>query len=314
MTRRYTKPFGEARGSTLASWPDDKGFLGKPADAETGLTHIGAREYDPTIGRFLSADPVFAPDDHESLNGYAYANNTPVTKSDPTGLRPITACEQGCSDGHGGTYRDHLSPNGNGGWTYHSTATYVTRVNIKGVGNGTIFTTVTTVGGYRGVKVVFKKGPDPKQEDKGQCNGCWAMGTNPHYDRNANDIPDSGKLATWQKVILGVAFAVAAAVAVAPVAVEGALACLAAVIVCAEGAAEVISGGAGVSATSVWAAGGAKGAGYRNLMEADDVFGLNAAKALPKEGFYDVAIHGSKTDFGKSIDSWSKGTRERIGS
>ncbi|MGW0087327.1 family 78 glycoside hydrolase catalytic domain [Streptomyces sp. NPDC003393] len=74
-------------------WPDDKGFLGKPADTDTGLTRIGAREYDPTTGRFLSVDPVLAPDDHESLNGYAYANNTPVTKSDSSGKRPLSGCE-----------------------------------------------------------------------------------------------------------------------------------------------------------------------------------------------------------------------------
>ncbi|WP_240361051.1 RHS repeat-associated core domain-containing protein [Streptomyces clavuligerus] len=24
----------------------------------TGLTHLGAREYDPSIGRFISADPL----------------------------------------------------------------------------------------------------------------------------------------------------------------------------------------------------------------------------------------------------------------
>ncbi|MFE2534958.1 RHS repeat-associated core domain-containing protein [Streptomyces sp. NPDC059371] len=108
VTRRYTKPFGETRGTTPSTWPDDKGFLGKPADADTGLTHIGAREYDPASGRFLSADPILAPSDHESLNGYSYANNTPVTLSDPTGLRPVTPCEHGCSDGHGGSTVDRL--------------------------------------------------------------------------------------------------------------------------------------------------------------------------------------------------------------
>ncbi len=59
VTRRYTKPFGEARGATPPTWPDDKGFLGKPADTSTGLTYVGAREYDPATGRFLSVDPVF---------------------------------------------------------------------------------------------------------------------------------------------------------------------------------------------------------------------------------------------------------------
>ncbi|MFH8475920.1 DddA-like double-stranded DNA deaminase toxin [Streptomyces sp. NPDC018000] len=86
VTKRYTTPFGSTRGATPTTWPDDKGFLGKPADTTTGLTHIGAREYDPTIGQFISVDPVLALEQHQSLNGYAYANNTPVTSADPTGL------------------------------------------------------------------------------------------------------------------------------------------------------------------------------------------------------------------------------------
>ncbi|MFG2677365.1 RHS repeat-associated core domain-containing protein [Streptomyces sp. NPDC048445] len=85
-TKRYTTPFGANRGTAPTAWPDDKGFLGKPADTTTGLTHIGAREYDPGIGQFISVDPVLALDQHQSLNGYSYANNTPVTSSDPTGL------------------------------------------------------------------------------------------------------------------------------------------------------------------------------------------------------------------------------------
>ncbi|MFF5573951.1 RHS repeat-associated core domain-containing protein [Streptomyces luteogriseus] len=70
----------------VAGWKTLKAFLGKPADASTGLTHVGAREYDPSIGQFISVDPILAVDQHQSLNGYAYANNTPVTFSDPTGL------------------------------------------------------------------------------------------------------------------------------------------------------------------------------------------------------------------------------------
>ncbi|WP_426570362.1 RHS repeat-associated core domain-containing protein [Streptomyces canus] len=156
VTRRYTKPFGESRGATPPAWPDDKGFLGKPADADTGLTHIGARAYDPATGRFLSVDPILAPEDHESLNGYAYANNTPVTKSDPSGLRPITNCEYGCSDGKGGTYHDHLESNGKGGYTYHSTHTYTVKVPVT----GTMTVTVKTTGRFI-ASVTYKKGPEP---------------------------------------------------------------------------------------------------------------------------------------------------------
>ncbi|MFJ3594866.1 RHS repeat domain-containing protein [Streptomyces sp. NPDC090231] len=86
VTKRYTGPFGAPRGPEPTTWPDDKAFLGKPADRSTGLTHVGAREYDPGLGQFISVDPVLSLDQHQSLNGYSYASNTPVTASDPTGL------------------------------------------------------------------------------------------------------------------------------------------------------------------------------------------------------------------------------------
>ncbi|MGW1591421.1 RHS repeat-associated core domain-containing protein [Streptomyces sp. NPDC002386] len=84
-----------------ASWPDDKAFLGKPADGTTGLTHVGAREYDPTLGQFISVDPVLSLDQHQSLNGYSYAGNTPVTQSDPTGLCFADVCGVGTPKGDG---------------------------------------------------------------------------------------------------------------------------------------------------------------------------------------------------------------------
>lgn len=86
VTKRYFTPFGEARNGGTGTWLDDKAFLGMTADDDTGLTHVGAREYDPSIGRFISVDPLLMLDQHQSLNGYVYANNTPVTVSDPSGL------------------------------------------------------------------------------------------------------------------------------------------------------------------------------------------------------------------------------------
>lgn len=43
-------------------------------------------EYDTTLGQFIGVDPLLMPDQPQSLNGYVYANNNPVTFSDPTGL------------------------------------------------------------------------------------------------------------------------------------------------------------------------------------------------------------------------------------
>lgn len=93
VTKRHMDPFGAERGKpTGQQWPDDKGFLGKTDDTTTGLTHIGAREYDATIGQFISADPLLSLDQPQSLNGYNYANDNPVSGSDPSGLG---ACMQG---------------------------------------------------------------------------------------------------------------------------------------------------------------------------------------------------------------------------
>ncbi|NUK67357.1 RHS repeat-associated core domain-containing protein [Streptomyces lunaelactis] len=105
VTKRYTTPFGAPRGTASPSWPDDKGFIGKPSDKTTGLTHIGAREYDPGIGQFISVDPVLAVDQHQSLNGYAYANQNPATQSDPTGkwIDDGTGHSEPRDDGNGGT-------------------------------------------------------------------------------------------------------------------------------------------------------------------------------------------------------------------
>ncbi|MET8140939.1 RHS repeat-associated core domain-containing protein [Sphaerisporangium sp. NPDC005288] len=83
--RRFT-PFGQMRGAQPAYWPGERGFVGGTIDTSTALTHLGAREYDAEIGRFISVDPVFDDSDPQSWNGYAYADNKPVTSSDPTGL------------------------------------------------------------------------------------------------------------------------------------------------------------------------------------------------------------------------------------
>jgi hypothetical protein len=62
------------------------------------------------------ADPL-------QMNGYSYAKNSPISTSDPDGLRPITLCEMGCSDGDD-TYRDWMTPNGDGTWSYHYETTH----------------------------------------------------------------------------------------------------------------------------------------------------------------------------------------------
>ena len=89
VSRGRTLPFGAERGTPPSGWPTglDKGFVGGTKDP-TGLTHLGARDYDPAIGAFVSVDPVIDPADPQQLHPYAYAQHNPVTRSDPTGQWP----------------------------------------------------------------------------------------------------------------------------------------------------------------------------------------------------------------------------------
>ncbi|MFI9630867.1 RHS repeat domain-containing protein [Streptomyces sp. NPDC052042] len=95
LVQRRTLPFGGTRGTAPADWPGTKGFVGGTDDTETtGLTHLGAREYDPTLGRFISVDPLLETDKPQTLNGYAYATQNPATFADPSGLA-VPECLQG---------------------------------------------------------------------------------------------------------------------------------------------------------------------------------------------------------------------------
>ncbi|WP_417556219.1 RHS repeat-associated core domain-containing protein [Microbacterium sp.] len=85
MTRRWLDPFGSPRATTASGWSSNLGFLNAPASA-TGLTQLGARAYDPGLGRFVSVDPVLDAGNPRGVNAYAYAVNSPVSFSDPSGL------------------------------------------------------------------------------------------------------------------------------------------------------------------------------------------------------------------------------------
>ncbi|TDC73098.1 polymorphic toxin-type HINT domain-containing protein, partial [Streptomyces hainanensis] len=107
LTQRRTLPFGDIRGPTPSSWPSSRGFVGGVSD-ETGLTHLGAREYDPGLGRFISPDPVLVTNDPQQLNAYQYGANNPVSVSDPTGTM-LPECWSGqynCKNDRKGALKD----------------------------------------------------------------------------------------------------------------------------------------------------------------------------------------------------------------
>ncbi|MDH4236669.1 MAG: RHS repeat-associated core domain-containing protein [Nitrospira sp.] len=57
-------------------------YTGREFDAESGLYYYRARYYDPTMGRFLSEDPIASTG---GLNLYAYVGNDPLNWIDLSG-------------------------------------------------------------------------------------------------------------------------------------------------------------------------------------------------------------------------------------
>ena len=101
------QPYGEAKSTGATTSTTDytrNQWNGGDELAEFGLAHLGARVYDPAIGRFLSRDPLLAPQTAATSNPYAFAVNDPWNGADPSGLCLGAECD----------YLNSLSPFGVG--------------------------------------------------------------------------------------------------------------------------------------------------------------------------------------------------------
>ncbi|MEW2130137.1 RHS repeat-associated core domain-containing protein [Streptomyces sp. NPDC005435] len=101
ITRRRYTPFGQSR-ATGGDLPAglDRGFLGDSEDDSTGLSVLGARMYDASLGRFISPDAITTPYLPQNLNAYSYAINNPVAFTDPSGLCFADVCGVGTPKGN----------------------------------------------------------------------------------------------------------------------------------------------------------------------------------------------------------------------
>ncbi|WP_235570089.1 RHS repeat-associated core domain-containing protein [Lysobacter sp. Root916] len=83
IERTNYEPYGSPINKTI----NGIGYTGHVMDGATGLTYMQQRYYDPTLGRFLSVDPVSAVErgDLRLLNRYSYAYNNPYKFVDPDG-------------------------------------------------------------------------------------------------------------------------------------------------------------------------------------------------------------------------------------
>lgn len=82
-------PYGGVQQTWVGSYDPLAKFSGKERDTESGLDYFGARYYDRTQYRFISADPKLvlqtAQSDSQRWNLYSYCFNNPVSAFDPNG-------------------------------------------------------------------------------------------------------------------------------------------------------------------------------------------------------------------------------------
>jgi len=88
-------PFGDNAAdenpSGQGSFRYDLRFPGQQYDAETGLSYNMARDYDPTIGRYVESDPIGL---RGGVNTYSYVRSRPLTLTDPFGLKAQICCKK----------------------------------------------------------------------------------------------------------------------------------------------------------------------------------------------------------------------------
>jgi RHS repeat-associated protein len=99
IVRLSYNAFGLRRGEAWSGTPTSadmtdignttrRGFTSHEHLDNIGLIHMNGRAYDPTIGRFLSADPfVTEPFNPQNFNRYSYVNNRPLSWIDPSGFQ-----------------------------------------------------------------------------------------------------------------------------------------------------------------------------------------------------------------------------------
>jgi RHS repeat-associated protein len=86
-SRHY--PYGEERWRwpQEGTFPTEYRFTGQRIQSGLGLYFMGARQYDPALGRWISADTLVPdPANPQSFNRYAYVRNSPLRFVDPSAI------------------------------------------------------------------------------------------------------------------------------------------------------------------------------------------------------------------------------------
>ncbi|WP_269432061.1 DddA-like double-stranded DNA deaminase toxin, partial [Saccharothrix sp. ST-888] len=263
VTRRPTDPFGNPRGTQPdpATWAGDKGFVGGTKDDSTGLTNLGAREYQPTTGRFLNPDLLLDAASPQQWNGYAYSNNDPVNLSDPSGMHfeecsnGMYECEGGITPVEKGANYDNIVEENTRPHSSNVSSSATTRSNGAGSGGS---------GNGRGTK---------------KCGGGWISGTLCHA---SNGLTRTRNFTTDHPIVRAIVVMTIETVATTLCLSGGAAGAVA------TGGASAVAAAAGCGAVA-----GAIGAGLNNLLDGNADHSLEGQAKAVAGGAIEGAASGA---------------------
>jgi RHS repeat-associated protein len=97
MWTEVYEPFGSIRTETKNNNSAPTNFMKFTGEYQdpTGLYYLRARQYDPTIGRFATLDPLPPAIGKEYISSYAYADDRPTVLVDPSGMGSIAPSDDG---------------------------------------------------------------------------------------------------------------------------------------------------------------------------------------------------------------------------
>jgi RHS repeat-associated protein len=102
-------------GNPKKGSPGRYGWLGgmqRRSELPSGVVQMGARSYVPSLGRFISMDPLSGG----SANAYDYGNADPVNQVDPSGLKPWAFDQEGPCTGQIHVWSPKGNPRNRGGY------------------------------------------------------------------------------------------------------------------------------------------------------------------------------------------------------
>lgn len=189
VKRIISDSFGNTMVDTNERMQLPLGFAAALRDPDSGLLHMGLREYDPAVGRFTTPDPLGEAGGDVDLYGYCW--DDPVNFVDRSGLRGISV-----EDDNGifawGFGRDSST---------ESDITEVTKVPDRDQESGSPKVKIIEDDIYRSVDGddVIRKSPieaDDEPEDAGDDNAGNAVNDDPEdseRDSSPDDVSEDGE-------------------------------------------------------------------------------------------------------------------------